>query len=52
VQIHTNLTPVIAKLTVETDGEPTRTFLIRPIRDDAHLVTACDLTWDTNPGSD
>lgn len=51
VQIPTELTPVVAKLTVEADGEISRTFLIRPVRDDAHVITACDLIWDTNPGS-
>lgn len=51
VQIPTELTPVVAKLTVSSDGEASRTFLIRPVRDDAHVLTACDLTWDTNPGS-
>lgn len=51
VQIPTELTPVVAKLTVSADGEASRTFLIRPVRDDAHVLTACDLTWDTNPAS-
>lgn len=52
VQIPTELTPVVAKLTVEADGQASRTFLVRPVRDDAHVLTACDLTWNTNPGSD
>jgi uncharacterized protein (TIGR03437 family) len=51
VQIPTELTPVVAKLTVDADGQASRTFLIRPVRDDAHVLTACDLTWDTNPAS-
>lgn len=51
VQIPTDLTPTVAKLTVAVDGDPSRTFLIRPVRDDAHVLTTCDLTWDTNPGS-
>lgn len=51
VQIPTELTPAVAKLTVEVDGDPSRNFLVRPVRDDAHVITTCDLTWDTNPGS-
>lgn len=51
VQIPTELTAVVAKLTVQADGVPSRSFLIRPVRDDAHVLTTCDLAWDTNPGS-
>ncbi len=52
VQIPTNLTPTIAKLRVETDGVSSRTFLMRPVRDDAHVLTVCDGVWDTNPATD
>ncbi|MBL8214188.1 MAG: hypothetical protein JNK87_25935 [Bryobacterales bacterium] len=52
VQIPTELGAAVGKLTVTVDGSPSRTFLIRPVRDDAHVLTTCDLTWDTNPGSD
>lgn len=51
VQIPLDLTPTIAKLVLEEDGQLSRTFLVRPIRDNAHIITPCDLTWDTNPGS-
>lgn len=52
VQIPAELTPTVAKLTVAADGDSSRTFLVRPVRDDAHVLTTCDVTWDTNPGSD
>lgn len=51
VQIPTELSPAVAKLVVEEDGQKSRTFLIRPVRDNGHVITSCDLTWDTNPGS-
>lgn len=51
VQIPFELGPAIAKLTVFEDGQESRTFLVQPIRDNAHVITSCDLTWDTNPGS-
>jgi hypothetical protein len=52
VQIPSELTPTVAKLTIDVDGEPSRTYLVRPIRDNAHVLTACDLTWDTNPAAE
>ena len=51
VQIPTEMTAVFAKITLEADGEPSRTFLLRPFRDNAHLLTTCDLDGDTNPAS-
>jgi uncharacterized protein (TIGR03437 family) len=51
VQMPSALTPTVAKLLVKEDGQASRTFLVRPIRNNAHIVTSCDLTWDTNPGS-
>src|SRR5215207_10129458 len=38
VQIPFELTPTVAKLVVEEDGQPSRTFLIRPIRENAHVI--------------
>jgi len=44
VQIPFELTPTVAKLTVKEDGQASRTFLVRPIRDNAHVMTSCDMT--------
>lgn len=52
IQVPSELTPTISKLVLEEDGQASRTFLVRPIRDNSHIITTCDLTWDTNPGSD
>ncbi len=52
VQIPTELSPTVAKLILEVDGQKSRTFLLRPIRDNAHVITSCDLSWDTNPAAD
>ena len=51
VQIPVELNPIVSKLTLEHEGQVSRTFLIRPIRDNSHVITSCDLTWDTNPGT-
>ena len=51
VQIPFELGPAVARLTVFEDGQESRAFLVRPIRDNAHVITSCDLTWDTNPAS-
>lgn len=51
VQIPFELTPTVCKLVLKEDGQLSRTFLLRPIRDNAHIITSCDLIWDTNPGS-
>jgi len=50
VQIPSELTAVVAKLTIDVDGVTSRTFLVRPIRDNARVLTDCDPVWDTNPG--
>ncbi len=52
VQVPVELTPGVAKLVLDEDGQSTRTFLVRPVRDQAHILTSCDLTWDTNPGAE
>lgn len=52
VQIPAELGPTVSKLSISAEGQASRTFLIRPVRDDLHTLTTCDLIWDTNPGSD
>ncbi len=51
LQIPSELTPTVSKLTLTVDGEASRTFLLRPIRDNAHVLTTCDAGWDTNPAT-
>jgi uncharacterized protein (TIGR03437 family) len=40
-----------AELTVEEDGKASRSFLLRPVSENGHVVTSCDLIGDTNPNS-
>lgn len=51
IQIPMELTPAVAKLFVVVDGERGRNTLLRPVRENSHVLSACDITWDTNPGS-
>lgn len=47
VQVPFNLQPV-KELVLEVDGKPSRSFRLSQISDNAHVLTSCDLTWDTN----
>jgi hypothetical protein len=40
-----------AELTLMEDGKPSRSFRLRPVSENGHVVTSCDLIGDTNPGS-
>ena len=40
-----------AELTLDGDGQVSRTFLLRPVSENAHVLTSCDLAGDTNPDS-
>jgi hypothetical protein len=43
-------TPVLAplaQLTIEVDGQAGRTFPLQPVPDNAHVLTSCDISWDT-----
>jgi len=37
----------LANLTVEIDGQADRAYPVQPIPDNAHVLTTCDLSWDT-----
>jgi len=37
----------LANLTVEVDGQAARAYPVQPILDNAHVLTTCDLSWDT-----
>ena len=37
----------LANLTVEIDGQAARAYPVQPILDNAHVLTTCDLSWDT-----
>ncbi len=39
---------LFADLVLEVDGTASRTFSLTAISDNAHVLTTCDLTWDTN----
>lgn len=40
-----------AELTLEEDGKASRTFRLRPVSENGHVLTSCDLAGDTNPDS-
>lgn len=40
-----------AELTLEADGQASRSFLLRPVSENGHVLTSCDLAGDTNPDS-
>ena len=39
---------VVKELVLEVDGQPSRSFPLAQTGDTAHVLTSCDLTWDTN----
>jgi uncharacterized protein (TIGR03437 family) len=47
VQVPFDLQPV-KELVLEVDGQASRSFLLTQNTDNAHVLTSCDLTWDTN----
>ncbi len=47
VQLPFDLKPV-KELVLEVDGESSRSFLLTEVSDNAHVLTSCDLTWNTN----
>ena len=40
-----------AELALIVDGKASRTFLLRPVSENGHVLTSCDLAGDTNPDS-
>ena len=46
-QVPFNLQPVI-ELVLEVDGTASRSFRLTQVTDNAHVLTSCDLAWDTN----
>jgi len=40
-----------AELTLDVDGKASAALPLQPVPDNAHIVTACDLSWDTNSTS-
>lgn len=47
VQIPTDLQPVM-EVVLEVDGQASRSFSLTQNSDNAHVLTSCDLTWDTD----
>jgi uncharacterized protein (TIGR03437 family) len=46
--------PVLAplgQLTLEVDGQSGRAISLQPVPDNAHVLTSCDLSWDTKYSS-
>ena len=41
----------VAQIAIGVDGRAGRTFPAQPVPDNAHVLTACDNTWDTNPST-
>jgi len=37
------------QLTLLQNGQPSRTFPLRPVSENGHVLTSCDLSGDTNP---
>lgn len=52
VQIPSELTLGMQKLIFEVDGQRSRMFPLRLVHQNAHVITTCDLRWDTNPTAD
>lgn len=40
-----------AEIKVTTDGQPSRSFAIRPVSANTHVLTSCDISDDRNPDS-
>ena len=40
-----------AELTLVEDGKASRTFLLRPVSENGHVLNSCDLAGDTDPDS-
>jgi uncharacterized protein (TIGR03437 family) len=39
---------VVKEMMLDVDGQASRSFRLSQIGDNAHILTSCDLTWDTN----
>ena len=39
------------KLRFDVDGRPGRPFALQPLPDNGHVLTNCDVSWDTRPES-
>ncbi|MBZ5607298.1 MAG: hypothetical protein LAP38_03500 [Acidobacteriia bacterium] len=39
---------VVKEMVLDVDGQASRSFALSQITDNAHVLTSCDLTWDTN----
>lgn len=36
----------LAELTLEIDGQPSRSFPVQPVPNNSHVVTSCDVNWE------
>jgi hypothetical protein len=41
----------LAHLMLDVDGQADRVFPLQPVQDNAHILTSCDVSWDTNYAS-
>ena len=41
----------VAQLTLSVDGQASRTFQLQPLPANPHMLTSCDVKWDTNSES-
>ncbi len=41
----------VAQFTLRVDDEPSRSFPLQPVPDNAHVLTSCDINWDTATAS-
>jgi len=41
----------LARLAMDVDGVATRSFTLQPVIDNAHVISSCDLDWDTKSTS-
>ncbi len=41
----------LAQFIVNVDGQPSRVFPLQPVPDNGHVLTSCDIAWDTKSTS-
>ena len=42
----------LAQARIDVDGRSGRPFALQPLPDNAHVLTSCDISWDTSPGTE
>lgn len=42
----------LAQARIDVDGRSGRSFALQPLPDNAHVLTSCDLSWDTSAGKE